>query len=82
MNARKHRKSQQAKEADRLEPKGMQTGSGPLTGPDANTTTAGVQSGPNPSCEHYETRKRCQPRPDPRTRAASPQGGPEGAALG
>jgi len=36
INARKHRKDQQAKETDRLEPKGTQTGLGPVQWPDAN----------------------------------------------
>jgi hypothetical protein len=42
MNARKHRKVEQAKEADRLEPKGMQTGLGSLPKLNANTKDAGV----------------------------------------
>jgi hypothetical protein len=36
MNARKHRYTQQAKETDRLEPKGKQPGSGPPEWPDAD----------------------------------------------
>jgi len=42
MNARKHRKWEQAKETDRLGPKGKQSGSGSGTFPDANSRTAGV----------------------------------------
>jgi hypothetical protein len=37
MNARKHRKCKQAKETDRLEPKGQQSGSESVTQADANS---------------------------------------------
>ena len=53
----------QAKEADRLEPKGKQPGSGPPEWPDADSRAAGVQSEPKSSGELGRTWKRCQPRP-------------------
>ncbi len=47
MNAHKHRHQEQAiRGCPRLEPKGMQSGSGALTSPDANNNTAGVESEP------------------------------------
>jgi hypothetical protein len=63
MNARKHREIKQAKETERLEPKGKQSGSSSLVWLDANIDTAGVKSGPKSSCEQCITWKRCQPRP-------------------
>src|SRR3954470_4492530 len=51
MNARKHRKTKQAKETDRLEPKGTQSVRALLRSPTRTGTTAGVQSGPKSSCE-------------------------------
>src|SRR6266568_4080871 len=63
MNARKHRKPQQAKETDRLGPKGTQYGSGVNQSPDATTTTAGVESKPKSSGVVCRTWKHCQPRP-------------------
>ena len=63
MNARKHREIKQAKETDRLEPKGKQPGPSSLAWLGANVDTAGVKSGPKSSCEQGITWKRCQPRP-------------------
>src|SRR6266567_989389 len=53
----------QAKETDRLGPKGTQYGSGADSSPDATTTTAGVESKPKSSCVVCRTWKHCQPRP-------------------
>ena len=63
MNARKHREIKQAKETDRLEPKGKQSGSSSLAWLDANVGTAGVKSGPKSSCGQCITWKSWQPRP-------------------
>ncbi len=63
MNARKHREIKQAKETDRLEPKGKQSGSSSLAWLDANVGTAGAKSGPKSSCGQCITWKGCQPRP-------------------
>jgi len=63
MNARKHREIKQAKETDRLGPKGKQSGSSSLAWLDANVDTAGVKSGPKSSCEQCITWKSCQPHP-------------------
>ena len=83
MNARKHREVQQAiRDWLRLGPKGEQSGSGVGTSPDANESTAGVQSEPKSSRERCRTWKRCQPRPGLATGQTSPQGGSGGAALG
>ena len=65
MNARKHREIKQAKETDRLEPKGKQSGPSSLAWLGANADTAGVKSGPKSSCEQCITWKSCQPRPSP-----------------
>jgi hypothetical protein len=53
MKARKHRYTQQAKETERLEPKGKQTGSGPPEWPDADQSAAGVQSRNRPAAPSY-----------------------------
>jgi hypothetical protein len=63
MNARKHREIRQAKETERLEPKGKQLGSSSLAWLDANVDTAGVKSGPKSSGEPCITWKSCQPCP-------------------
>jgi hypothetical protein len=63
MNARQHREIKQAKETDRLEPKGKQSGPSSLAWLGANLDTAGVKSGPKSSCVQCITWKSCQPRP-------------------
>jgi len=64
MNARKHRKWEQAaRDCLRLGPKGMQYGSDSGRCPDANNKAAGVESEPKSSRENYGTWKRCRPRP-------------------
>jgi hypothetical protein len=82
MNARKHRYTQQAKETERLEPKGKQPGSGPPEWPDADSRAAGVQSEPKSSCEVCRTWKRCQPRPASRPGRPHRKAGQGAAALG
>ena len=54
MNARKHRKSRQAKETDRLGPKGTQSGSGPLRWPDANLALPVYRADLNHPVNHAE----------------------------
>src|ERR1044071_8177307 len=61
MNARKHRKYRQAKETDRLEPKGEQSGSRIFITPRREPRTAGVEGEPKSSCGRYRTWKRCNP---------------------
>src|SRR5215212_6848390 len=65
MNARKHRKCKQAKETVRLEPKGMQSGSGPVTWPDANCALPVYRANLNHPvniAEHGNTASPARPR--------------------
>ena len=63
MNARKHRKCKQAKETVRLEPKGMRSGSGPVTWPDANSALPVYRANLNHPVSIAEHGNTASPRP-------------------
>jgi len=81
MNARKHRKWEQAKETDRLGPKGMQSGSGFGTSPTRTPALPVYRANLNHPVNIAEHGNTAHPR-RPRDRADLTQGGSGGAAFG
>ena len=81
MNARKRRKGEQAKETDRLGPKGKQSGLSGVVSLDANNSTVGVESEPKSSIVVDLEHGKAASLASAQLRQTSPQGVSGGAAL-